>query len=234
MGFRGDFPPLPFILGGMHDQLHTANIAIHVLCGASAFGVGLITLARPKGDKAHRRRGRVFVALMAGVIATASLGAVMFRSDPTLVAITFLVAYLSVSGWRATRPEPPDGFDKAFAVSALVGGSAFLAFLATGATAFWRPEVTRPIGGALIVYASYDLIRLVFPRWRARIRPLEHGVKMILAVGALASAGTGTLAPQWQPWSQLAPSVVFSTLAITFVIAHALRKQPNSSRVRSS
>lgn len=216
------------ILRRMQDP-HIVNIAIHVACGVTAFFLGLGILSRPKGDVPHRFWGRVFAVLMSGVIVTAALGAFMFRPNPTLVTITFLVAYLLISGVRVARNAQPTAFDDLLAMAAFVGAGGFLAFLSTGAPAFWRPEVTMPIGGALAFYSGYDLLRRLAPGWRARYRTLEHGAKMIAAVGGLASAGLGTIFPQFQPWSQIAPSIVFSALAIGYVFAHVLWGQASAA-----
>jgi uncharacterized membrane protein len=202
----------------MSISLHTANIAVHVVSGVTAMVLGCIILAGAKGDDRHVRRGRVFVAFMIAVVATAAIGAVYFRAAPTLVAITCLVAYQLTSGVRAGSGARPGVFDTSLALAAFVGGVGFLIYLLTGAPAFWRPQVTIPTGITLMLVAGYDLIRLAVPAWRARVYPLEHGVKMMMAIGALMSAGLGTVAPAWQPWSQIGPSIFVSLFAIGYVL----------------
>lgn len=180
--------------------------------------LGVLILASAKGDIRHRRRGRAFLAFMSVVIATAALGAIFFRAAPTLVAITGLVAYLVVSGLRAGSGMAPGAVDLLLGVVALASGLAFLVYLLSGASPFWRPQTTIPTAVTLMVVACYDLARLAFPAWRSRIYPLEHGLKMMMAFAGLVSAAFGTLAPAWQPWSQIGPSVVMSIVAVAYVL----------------
>ncbi len=202
----------------MHDTIHLANIVVHVFLGGLALGLGLWILFRAKGDRPHRRSGRLYTVLMAGVVATAALGIAFFRRDPTLATITLLVSYELFSGVRSAAGKKPTVIDTVLAVAAAASGTAFLAYLMGGASAFWRPQITFPIGATLVLVAGYDLARLAAPRWRSRNYPLEHGVKMIMTLGALASAGLGTIATQCQPFSQIGPSIVFSLFALGYVL----------------
>lgn len=199
---------------------HQLNIAAHVTLGLAALVLGPMVLARPKGDRPHKAWGRSFVWLVAGVVVTAAVGFMVFRRDAGLGAVTVLVAYQLFSGVRVARGRgrPPSGFDTFLAASAFVAGVAFLAYLFTGAPNHWKPQVTGPIGGALLAMSGYDLWRLSAPNWRARIWPLEHGVKMISVMGALASAGLGTIAPQFAPYSQVGPSAFFSLYALVYIL----------------
>lgn len=200
-----------------YSGIHLANIAAHVVCGVLALGLGLWILLRTKGDRVHRTSGRAYVVLMSGVVAAATLGFAFFRPDPTLAVITLLVSYQLFSGVRAARGRPPTAMDTMIAALAFTLGAAFLAYLAGGVAAFWRPQVTFPIGAALVFVAGYDLARLAAPRWRARIHPLEHAAKMIATIGGLASAGAGTVLVSLQPLSQIGPSVLFTFVAIGYV-----------------
>jgi uncharacterized membrane protein len=222
----------------MIDHLHIANITIHVASATFAFCIGLWVLAKPKGDRAHRRRGWVFVVAMCAVVATAAIGALGFRAAPTLTAVTVLAGYQLFSGVRAGRGRKPTGLDTGLAIVAFCLGGGFVAYLAQGGAGFWRPAVTIPIGVTLIAVAGYDLARLAAPQWRARVVALEHGVKMLAVLGALGSAGMGTLAPDWQPWSQIAPSLVVSLFAFAYVVARGkesralVRPEASSESVR--
>jgi hypothetical protein len=53
---------------------------------------------------------------------------------------------------------------------------------------------------------------------------------MIGAHGALAAAFAGTVLPFFQPFSQLAPSVIWSGLQIGFVIQQARRRRRSDVR----
>lgn len=220
MGFERRDGAAQAKFAAMLDHLHIANIAIHVASAIFSFAVGLWVLARPKGDRAHRQRGWVFVAAMGAVVGTAAIGALGFRAAPTLTAVTVLTAYQLFSGVRAGRGRKPAALDTGLAIVAFGLGAGFVVYLATGGAGYWRPAVTIPIGITLMAIAGFDLARLAAPQWRARVHMLEHGVKMMAVLGALASAGLGTLAPHWQPWSQIGPSLVVSLFAFAYVVAH--------------
>lgn len=208
------------------DLPHTANIVLHVGAGSLALALGLVMLARRKGTPAHRRRGRLFLVLYFTVIATAALGFVFFRPDPALAAITLLSAYLIWSGWRTILrgAASPSRLDGAAALAAAASGLALALYAHGGAGAFWKPAVTGPIAFALLLWGIYDLARLFFPaHWRHRIWRLEHGLKLIAAVGALASAGLGTVFPQFAPWSQVGPSIAATAFCVLF-LSHSWRR----------
>jgi uncharacterized membrane protein len=209
------------------ELLHQANIAIHVAAGLMALTVGLVLLTRRKGDAAHRFWGRIAALLFATVVASATAGLTLFRPDPTLGAVTLLSGYLLFSGWRAilSRGKSPTALDILVSVASIVGGAAMAWHLSTGAATFWKPQVVLPITGSLLFWGLYDLARLVWPAaWRRRLWRLEHGVKLILALSALAAAGAGTALPQYAPWSQVGPSIL-ATLYVLFYVARHGRRQ---------
>jgi uncharacterized membrane protein len=215
----------------MSSIIHHANIALHIACGTLALVIGLVMIARPKGDALHRKLGRVFVALVCIVVASATFGIVFFRHDVALSAITVLVGYQLFSGIRAIRSKGamPRTLDTVLAIVALVAGCAFLIYLKQGNAAFWRPAVTTPLAGWLIFVSSYDLVRLVFPaRWRLCIWTVEHGVKLIFTIGGLASAAAGTITPQLAPWSQIGPSAVFGLVVIGYLAIFARAQMANA------
>jgi hypothetical protein len=79
----------------------------------------------------------------------------------------------------------------------------------------------------------YDLARFWFvPLWRRTLWRYDHLWKMISAYFALVSAFTGTVLPQYKPYSQFGPSVLGVTLVLGFGLYYALRPaaaQPNLS-----
>ena len=58
-------------------------IGVHIVCGVLAFVAMGVPLATQKGGRAHRRSGRVYVASMAGVVATALAICVLRLLEPT-------------------------------------------------------------------------------------------------------------------------------------------------------
>ncbi len=215
----------------MVSIIHHANIALHIVCGMLALVIGIVMIGRPKGDALHRNLGRVFAVLVCIVVASATFGIVFFRHDVALSAITVLVGYQLFSGVRAIRSKGamPRALDTGLAIIAFAAGCAFLIYLKQGNAAFWRPAVTTPLAGWMVFVSGYDLVRLLFPAWwRLRIWTVEHGVKLIFTIGGLASAAAGTIAPQYAPWSQIGPSVVFGLIVILYLAVFARAQTANA------
>lgn len=207
-----------------YAPLHQINIAAHVLFGGSALLVGLFQLLTEKGGSAHHFLGRLFLALFAVVIATASLGSLLFEFRAFLVVLTLLSAYQAISGFRALkiRKEGLKAFDILFALAGLAASAAFIAAVERGDYP-WDKKVIYSTLGTLIFVAGYDLLRAVFPRrWFETTWIYEHLFKMIGALSALASAAVGTIYPDFQPFSQLAPSAA-GVLLILFFAARVRR-----------
>ncbi len=86
----------------------------------------------------------------------------------------------------------------------------------------WNPRVGYATVGFLALVALYDLSRPLWLKvWRARVRPLDHGVKMIGFYFAMMSAGLGNLLAQWQPLSQLLPSVLGLIFMVGFGVYYS-------------
>jgi uncharacterized membrane protein len=197
----------------MNDLLHTFNIVLHVSAGLAALAMGLWQLAVPKGGPSHRRRGRWLLALAGTSVASAGLGAVLFRPRPDLLAVCLLVAYQLYSGWRCLR-LPRGGRELADwgpAVLVLAGAIAML----TADGHFWPAPVVRSVAAAMIFTASYDLIRTVFPvAWRQFLNPAEHAWRLCAMIGALASVAAAQQLPaSTAAQSSLGVSLAFSVLA---------------------
>jgi hypothetical protein len=151
----------------------------------------------------------------------------LFRFGAFLAVLTILVAYWLHSGMRALRIRDggPTRQDAVAAISALVAVAVFVYFL-PGIRSPWVPAITYATLATLAVLATYDLSRFLFPkRWFGSLWLYEHVVKMIGAHGAIVAAFAGTVLPFFQPFSQLAPSVIWSGLQIGFVIQQARRRR---------
>ncbi len=208
------------------DRFHILNIVAHVVAGTTALAIGLMMMGKAKGTPAHRRWGAIFCGVFGVVVATAIIGFLFFRTDIGLGSVTALVAYLLLSGRRALvlRGRRPDVFDIALSATALVVGAGLIVVVARGSGVMWKPAVVGPIAGALVFWGAIDMARLVTPSgWSARIWRLEHAVKLMSAVGGLASAGAGTLFPDAKPWSQVGPSIGFSLWIVVYLAVYGRR-----------
>lgn len=197
----------------MQDHLHALNITLHVSAGVAALLLGLWQLAAPKGTSAHRRRGWLLMGLAGASVASAALGALVFRPRPDLLAVSALVSYHLYSGWRSLR-LPDGGRRPADWIPALLLLTAAVALRNADGT-HWPAAVVRSIGIAMVFVSGYDLIRTAFPRpWRRALNPAEHAWHMCAMIGALASVAAAQQLPvRTAAQSSLGVSIAFSLLA---------------------
>lgn len=203
-------------------QPQLINIAIHVLAGSAAIGLGLFLLAAPKGTPAHRRHGRQFAWLTLLVCATAAIGNLLFDYRPVFAVLTVLVLYQLLSGWRAvyTRDAGPQAVDGWLTLAALLAGGLILLRLRHDASGQQAIVVLSSLGG-LATILVYDSARWAFPqRWHGALWRYEHIYKLLASLFAMLSAAAGNLLRVGQPWTQVAPSVLG-----LFCIAWCWRRQ---------
>jgi uncharacterized membrane protein len=208
--------------------MHTANVLIHVVAGTLALILGFVQMAMQKGGSDHVTRGLLFVRAVWIVVATAALGLLVFRFVAFLGVITLLVAYWAYSGQRALRLRNagPRAQDAMASGAGLLAAGLFVVFLKR-ATFPWAPIVIYSTLGTLALVCLYDLARFAFPtRWyQGRLWLYEHIVKMLGAHSALGAAFSGTVLVALQPYSQIAPSVLWTMAMIGSVIYYSRRGQ---------
>src|SRR5207245_1818148 len=154
------------------------------------------------------------------VIFTAAAGIVFFGFRAFLAVITLLAAYEAYSGFRALRIRftGPAFYDGAISAIAVAGAVLLLAYI-RAVHISWSPAVIYPTLGALLAVSLYDLSRFAFPkRWFAKTWFYEHLIKMIGAYTAVVSAFSGTVFDQWQPYSQILPSIVGTAVIVGFIV----------------
>ncbi|GAA4470042.1 hypothetical protein GCM10023189_58030 [Nibrella saemangeumensis] len=190
--------------------LHKLNILVHVLFGTVALVIGLIALVNQNRPSRHIRFGRYFLYLLSVVVGTAFLGTIFFRSTPFLLMLTLLSGYGSYSGYRTVRrrERPATPIDVLIAVGVLLTGVLYLAHVQLS-DRNWSPAVVYPTLSALVLMTGYDIVKHVWFFERLRTWWLyEHIYKMCSAYNAIVSAFTGTVLPQFKPYSQILPTVL--------------------------
>jgi hypothetical protein len=201
----------------MHDW-HMLNIGTHVVFGSLGLLVGLVPLFSAKGGDAHRRWGRIFAGLAGMTLLTALVGNIVFDPPAPLIAATLTAGYLYASGLRALmlRSRGPGLPDALFTLAVLLLAVWLWPRLAQG-SASWTPMIGYSTIGYIGMVALYDLSRQFWAGlWLRRIRPIDHGFKMIGAYFAMMSAGFGNVLRDAQPYSQVGPSVVGTVLMLVF------------------
>jgi hypothetical protein len=206
--------------------IHKINISVHIVAGSSALIVGLIAIVAAKGKKLHRLTGRLFLQLMAVVILTGLIGVFVFGRNTFLLVITVLSGYQAFSGYRAMKlkSNSPKFLDIGICLLALISVSYFLYYFKSIGM-IWSPVIIYSTVGYLFLIIIYDLGRYLIPAKKyANLWLYEHILKMVSAFTGLLSAFSGTVFPQYQPYSQFVPSILGTLVAICFMIAVPWRK----------
>ncbi len=209
----------------MHG-FHLLNIGIHVLAGTAALLVGILALLARKRVGRHTQYGRYFVWLLGLVVTTAVLGFILFRSNSFLLMLTLLAGYVGYAGYRTTqlRERRTSTRDVTVALTALVAGVAYFAWLRQS-SGNWSTSVVYSTLAALVLVTSYDIIKHVWFHQRLKRWWLyEHLYKMVSAYSAILSAFTGTVFPNYKPYSQLGPTVICLWVMVYFIV-RTLRQQ---------
>lgn len=213
------------------DFWHSTNIVVHVATGLFALTLGLIALSTPKGGKAHRKSGKLFLFFLAIVVATGLFGVLIFKVNQFLLVITVLSGYNAYSGIRVLQNKTNQISRQDILVAVLSGstGIYFLCYIKSIGMV-WSPVIIYTTLGALFLIISYDLGRYLIPSSQyGNLWLYEHIYKMISAFTALLAAATGTVYDEYHPHSQYLPSLFGTLLAIGFIV-YFYRK--NSGRVK--
>ena len=207
--------------------IHKINIAVHIAAGSSALVVGLMALIVKKGKKLHRLTGRLFLILMTIVILTGLIGVFVFGRNTFLLVITVLSGYQAFSGYRVIKAKSssPKFIDIGICLLSLVSMLYFLYYFRSIGM-IWSPVIIYSTVGWLFLMIVYDLGRYFIPtKIYGNLWIYEHILKMVSAFTGLLSAFSGTVFPQYQPYSQFVPSILGTLAAICFMIAVPNRKK---------
>ncbi|HTI93741.1 MAG TPA: hypothetical protein VL727_24275 [Puia sp.] len=192
------------------ESLHHINILFHVLAGSIALLAGLAALVVRKGSVSHIRFGRYFMRMIIVVISTGLIGVFVFKRNNFLLVITLLSAYNCFSGIRVIRlkGQRPGAIDRVVPLIVMAAALYYLYYISSIGL-YWSPVIIYSTIGALFLVTCYDLCKLFFSQsLLQKASGYEHVYKMVSAFSAIMSAFTGTVFPQYQPYSQFLPSVM--------------------------
>lgn len=202
------------------NMFQIINIYTHVIVGGLLLVVGLIPLISQKGGTWHKRAGRIYAKLYLVVLISALIGIIFFRSPPALIAITLSAWYGFFSSVRALKIKTtgPRLIDNAMSVCAIGAGALLLTIMSKNSSASWSPVMGYSLVGITTTIALYDLSRNFWVRtWTRKIWPVDHGFKIVGNYFAAASAASGNLIRDFQPWSQILPSIIGTVLSVVLV-----------------
>jgi len=201
-------------------DLHHLNILFHVLAGSIALLAGLAALIVRKGSAGHIRFGRYFMRMIIVVITTGLIGVFVFKRNNFLLVITLLSAYNCFGGIRVIRlrGQRPGTIDLVVPLIVIAAALYYLYYISSIGL-YWNPVIIYSTIGALFLVTGYDLCRLFFSKnLLQKASGYEHIYKMVSAFSGITSAFTGTVFPQYQPYSQFLPSVIgLAYIIVTFI-----------------
>lgn len=202
------------------EYWHKANIIVHVSTGLIALLLGIIALTTPKGGKAHRKSGILFLCFLTIVVVTGLFGVLIFKVNQFLLVITVLSGYNAYSGMRVLKNKTNkiNWQDIVMAITAASTGIYFLYYI-NSIGMIWSPAIIYATLGTLFSIILYDLLRYLIPSKKyGNLWLYEHIYKMVSAFTALLAAATGTVYDEYHPHSQYLPSLFGTLLAIGFII----------------
>ncbi|RAJ72792.1 hypothetical protein CLV59_11516 [Chitinophaga dinghuensis] len=215
------------------EKLHQLNILMHVIAGSGALIIGMIAFLTRKKAAKHRRYGTIFTWLMIIIVVTAMAGVIIFGRNTFLLVLTLLSGYNCFSGIRTMRlrGQKPRFLD--YIVPIIVISSAvYYLYYINSIGLYWSPAVIYPTLGALFLLTIYDLCRGWMPvRFLQQSFIYEHVYKMLASYMAAVSAFSGTVFPQFKPYSQILPT--FLGLLWIMIIFGSLRNKNAAKRIVS-
>ena len=201
-------------------DIQAINIFTHIISGGLLLVLGLIPMVAVKGSASHKRFGRGYVVIYWVVLFTAVIGVLFFRSPPALMATTLVAFYGFVSGVRALKIKAcgPQLLDNLISVMAIAVSLSMLVVMSKNASGAWSPTMGYSVLGFMVTYALYDLSRNCWRKlWMNKLWAIDHGFKLVGSYFALASAASGNLLRDFQPWSAITPTIVGTIVSFLLI-----------------
>lgn len=203
------------------EKLHLANLFLHVIAGSVALLTGFAAIFVRKGFGKHVLFGRYFEWMIVIVIITGLFGVIIFNRNNFLLVITLLSGYNCFSGIRSLKlhGQKPKPIDYIIPFLIIISAIYYLYYL-NASGLYWSPVIIYSTLGALFLVTGYDLSKVFFSEsFLKKAVMYEHAYKMISALSAISSAFSGTVFPDYKPYSQFLPSVAgMIYIIITFIL----------------
>lgn len=200
--------------------LHQTNIIVHVIFGCIALCLGAIILIIKKGGKKHIKIGRLFLFLLCVVVITGLIGVIIFKRNTFLLVLTLLSGYNGYSGFQTikSKSNKPKFQNVLVSCISLASGIYFWYYI-NSIGMIWSPIIIYSTLGYLFLIIAYDFLRYLIPAEKYnKLWLYEHIYKMIAAFTALLAAATGTVFPDYKPYSQFLPSILGTVITVGFII----------------
>ncbi len=205
----------------------------HIAAGALALVAGVIPLVGSKGNRTHRRWGKVYMGAMGIVLLTALLLS-LFKSIPFLLLVAVFSSYLLLSGYRSLRTRVPSaqiGLPDLLLVGTGIAGGCLMAGYGVYTIARGNSfgVVALVFGTICTLLASLDIKRL---RTRHPVKLAWLHAHLSRMTGAYISTVTAFLVvnvqflPGWLVW--LLPTAVGTVFIFRWIRIYDHKRRHNS------
>lgn len=183
---------------------------VHILSGYLALSCGAILMLGPKGNKLHRKLGRVFFYSMLGVCFS-SIYLAVAKDIPFLFYIGIFVFYQNYAGFQSARNKTlkPGLLDGLVLLIALINGLLMISTLDVVLMVFGGISLFLVAGDLKIYYTLYRKGEISRLSWLARHIGMMLGA-YIGAITAFLVVNVKTFEPAWAIW--LAPTLLLVPL----------------------
>lgn len=176
------------------------TLALHILSGFLALGLGLLALLAPKGQRIHRLSGRTFFYLMLAVAATA-VAISTVKLNLFLLLIAGFAFYQNVQGYRSVKNKSlrPSWLDWSVTAVGLITAICMIVTLNL---------VLLIFGGIAIYLVTLDLITysvVLRGKQVSKLAWLSRHIGMMMGayiatVTAFVVVNVQHFEPAWLPW----------------------------------
>lgn len=199
----------------------------HIAAGAISLGAAAIAVAAPKGRRAHRLAGRLFVLAMTVVFASAVMLSLR-TNDLFLLTVGIFSYYMVLSGYRALYlKQPTQSADLRFRIGALDKGAAQFTLIAcSGLAAYGAVYWYTDLAPVLMVLGSIGALMALLDLRRFKSASVEptrwfftHMIRMLGGTIASVTAFMVTNMDMLPPLARWLGPTVIGTVAITIWVS---------------
>jgi len=204
------------------------SLIIHIISGFTALTSGLIVFILKKGNKQHKKIGRVFFYAMLMVIVSALLISV-FKQNLFLFMIAIFSLYMNYSGYRSIQNKTlkPNSLDWIVLGIGALNMIGMIYSLNIVLMIFGGISISLVIGDIRIFIKTTRGLPIPRMAWLRRHIGMMMGTYIATVTAFIVTAGPrtewyGTIQPQWLPW--ILPSLVLTPMNMYYTKKYASKK----------
>lgn len=204
------------------------SLIIHIISGFTALTSGLIVFILKKGNKQHKKIGRVFFYAMLMVIVSALLISVL-KQNLFLFMIAIFSLYMNYSGYRSIQNKTlkPNSLDWIVLGIGALNMIGMIYSLNIVLMIFGGISISLVIGDIRIFIKTTRSLPIPRMAWLRRHIGMMMGTYIATVTAFIVTAGPRTewyssIQPQWLPW--ILPSLVLTPLIMYYTKKYASKK----------